>query len=111
METNYWKASCRDREKVAVHIIILTTVFPCYLQAVPPEIAARLHFYNWPVSPDPSNKLNPLNIIRQIVQPGDFVVSPAVNANSVCQDNCIVSYISSAFNFAGIEIRYRQLPA
>ena len=43
--------------------------------AVPGAVQPALHFYNVPVSVDPASPANPLNIIRKIYRPGDFIVS------------------------------------
>ena len=34
----------------------------------------KLHYYNVPCDTDPESPFNPLNIIKSIYKPGDFVV-------------------------------------
>ena len=46
-----------------------------YWTGVERTIAPKLHFYNVPVSSNISDPFNPLNIVREIFSPGDYVVS------------------------------------
>lgn len=46
-----------------------------YWAHVPSETLPHLHFYNIPVTVDATHPDNPINIIRSIYKPGDFVVS------------------------------------
>ena len=63
---------------------------PCLLHHVPPTavpgaVQPALHFYNVPVSVDTASPANPLNIIRKIYRPGDFIVSEQDSATLVAQ--------------------------
>ena len=42
--------------------------------AVPPALRPKLHFYNTPAVFNASSPENPLNILRSVYKPGDFVV-------------------------------------
>lgn len=45
-----------------------------YWESVPKDVLPRLHLYNAPIDATPGSKFNPLEIIRHIYRPGDFVV-------------------------------------
>ena len=45
-----------------------------YWLEVPPWLKKKLRFFNFAVETDPASPKNPLNIIRRIYRPGDFVV-------------------------------------
>ena len=45
-----------------------------YWLEVPPRLEKKLRFYNIGVETDPASPKNPLNIIRRLYRPGDFVV-------------------------------------
>lgn len=46
---------------------------PAYWENVPPNIVKRLHFYNAPAKSHPSSPSDPLNILKSMAKPGDFV--------------------------------------
>ena len=45
-----------------------------YWDAVPADVKPRLHFYNAPVTPEPGSAMNPVDWIRDLYQPGDYIV-------------------------------------
>jgi len=45
-----------------------------YYAEVPPRLYKRLHLFNFAVETDPASPRNPLNIVRRLHKPGDFVV-------------------------------------
>ena len=45
-----------------------------YWDSVPADVKPRLHFYNAPVTPDPGSDMNPVDWIRDLYQPGDYIV-------------------------------------
>ena len=45
-----------------------------YYAEVPPRLHKRLHLFNFAVETDPASPRNPLNIVRRLHKPGDFVV-------------------------------------
>ena len=45
-----------------------------YWDAVPADVQPRLHFYNAPVTPEPGSAMNPVDWIRDMHRPGDFIV-------------------------------------
>jgi len=47
---------------------------PDYWKSVPAEIQARLHFYNYPISSDTQLPSHPLEILKSIYIPGDYIV-------------------------------------
>ena len=49
-----------------------------YWSEVDRKVAPKLHFYNVPVSSNISDPFNPMNIVREIFSPGDYIVSQCV---------------------------------
>jgi hypothetical protein len=45
-----------------------------YWASVPADVMPRLHFYNAPVTPQPGSAMNPVDWIRDMYQPGDYIV-------------------------------------
>ena len=45
-----------------------------YWDSVPADVKPRLHFYNAPVTPEPGSAMNPVDWIRDLYQPGDYIV-------------------------------------
>ena len=45
-----------------------------YWADVPLEMRARMHYYNVPCDTAPDSPFNPLNIVKNMYRPGDFVV-------------------------------------
>lgn len=45
-----------------------------YWASVPDSIKQRLHFYNAPVTPTAGSPMNPVDWIKKIYRPGDFIV-------------------------------------
>ena len=45
-----------------------------YWADVPVEMRARMHYFNVPCDVEPDSPFNPLNIVKAMYQPGDFVV-------------------------------------
>ena len=45
-----------------------------YWASVPADVKPRLHFYNAPVTPQPGSAMNPVDWIRDLYQPGDYIV-------------------------------------
>lgn len=45
-----------------------------YWAEVPLEMRARMHYFNVPCDIDAASPFNPLNIVKAMYQPGDFVV-------------------------------------
>ena len=45
-----------------------------YWAEVPPELRARMHYFNIPCETAPDSPFNPLNIVKELYRPGDFVV-------------------------------------
>ena len=45
-----------------------------YWDSVPADVKPRLHFYNAPVTPEPGSDMNPVDWIRDLYQPGDYIV-------------------------------------
>jgi len=45
-----------------------------YWASVPADVKPRLHFYNAPVTPEPGSSMNPVDWIRNMYRPGDFIV-------------------------------------
>jgi hypothetical protein len=45
-----------------------------YWASVPNDIKPRLHFYNAPVTPEPGSAMNPVEWIKHLHRPGDFIV-------------------------------------
>ena len=45
-----------------------------YWAEVPPELRGRMHYFNVPCDTAPNSSFNPLNIIKAMYRPGDFVV-------------------------------------
>ncbi|KAI8100260.1 hypothetical protein M9435_006745 [Picochlorum sp. BPE23] len=47
---------------------------PDYWKSVPDEVQGRLHFYNYPISSDTQSPSHPLEILKSIYMPGDYIV-------------------------------------
>lgn len=45
-----------------------------YWADVPLDVRGRMHYFNVPCDTTPDSPFNPLNIVRNMYQPGDFVV-------------------------------------
>jgi len=45
-----------------------------YWNSVPDDVKPRLHFYNAPVTPQAGSSMNPVDWIKKIYRPGDYVV-------------------------------------
>lgn len=45
-----------------------------YWDSVPDDVRSRLHFYNAPVTPQPGSAMNPVDWIRDMYRPGDYIV-------------------------------------
>lgn len=77
-----------------------------YWAAVPEGLKPVLHFFNAPITTDPASRMNPVTLIKQIAEPGDFVVfkldidNDAVESAIMTQlegDDCAIARISEMF--------------
>ena len=57
---------------------------PNYWKSVPAEVQARLHFYNYPISSDTQSPSHPLEILKSIYMPGDYIVRQTFNLYCSC---------------------------
>ena len=63
----------------------------CWLfgvQEVPPELQSSLNFYNVPLTTNLSDPKCPLNVLKRIYNPGDFVVSVTGTCSSSAVASC-----------------------
>ena len=77
-----------------------------YWKSVPAHVVPRLHLYNAPVDATPGSKMNPLTLMRNVYQPGDFVAfkldidADAIETSLVDQieaDTTLTSMIAEMF--------------
>ena len=77
-----------------------------YWASVPDELRPRLHFFNAPITPDRASRMNPITLIKEIAQPGDFVAfkldidNDAVETAIMDQleaDDCAIERITEMF--------------
>jgi hypothetical protein len=65
--------------EVLLHVPLTYSPSPCALGEVPrallrpPHLSHKMHFRNVPCSVEPDNPRNPLNILRRLYKPGDYV--------------------------------------
>jgi hypothetical protein len=77
-----------------------------YWAAVPDDIKPVLHFFNAPITTDPASRMNPITLIKDIAEPGDFVafkldidnddVESAIMAQ-LAADDCAIARIAEMF--------------
>ena len=60
-----------------------------YWASVPADVKPRLHFYNAPVTPQPGSAMNPVDWIRELYQPGDYIVFKLDIDNDVVEGELI----------------------
>ena len=77
-----------------------------YWASVPDELRPRLHFFNAPITPARASRMNPVTLIKEVADPGDFVAfkldidNDAVETAIMDQleaDDCAIERIAEMF--------------